>query len=88
VTTIEVELLTDPGNGAVIRLPERKFPGVLVQGDTLNGFVALLAEATRSLSCGDVGEAQGILQSLAAELKDLRARYEGTLKDHGVGLPY
>ncbi len=34
MTRIEVDLLTNQGNGAVLRLPERKFPGVVVQGDT------------------------------------------------------
>ncbi|MFK0256629.1 DUF6959 family protein [Streptomyces sp. NPDC090445] len=29
---IEAELFTDPGNDAVVRLPPRHFPGVLIQG--------------------------------------------------------
>ncbi|WUT05150.1 hypothetical protein OG802_18845 [Streptomyces sp. NBC_00704] len=30
---IEAELFTDGGNDAVVRMPGRQFPGVLVQGD-------------------------------------------------------
>nr|WP_234436605.1 hypothetical protein [Streptomyces sp. XY511] len=33
---IEAELLTDPGNDTVVRLPPRRFPGVLIQGDSLS----------------------------------------------------
>jgi hypothetical protein len=32
-----VELLSRPVNFAVVQLAERKFPGVVVQGDTLYG---------------------------------------------------
>ncbi|MGW0206694.1 DUF6959 family protein [Streptomyces sp. NPDC003233] len=32
----EAELLMDGGNNAVVRLPGRQFPGVLIQGDSLN----------------------------------------------------
>jgi hypothetical protein len=33
---VEVELVTDGGNNAVVRMPARSFPGVLIQGDTLS----------------------------------------------------
>ena len=31
-----VEIYSDASNAAVLRHPERKFPGVLLQGDTLH----------------------------------------------------
>src|SRR5689334_9115638 len=33
---VEAELFTDGGNDAVVRLLGRRFPGVLVQGDSLH----------------------------------------------------
>jgi hypothetical protein len=33
---VEAELFTDGGNNAVVRLPGRRFPGVLIQGDSLS----------------------------------------------------
>jgi hypothetical protein len=45
---IEAELFTDGGNDAVVRMPGRRFPGVLMQGDSLHiprGDVAEVAEA-------------------------------------------
>jgi hypothetical protein len=44
MTLVEVDLLTDQGNGAVLRLPDRSFPGVLVQGDTLSHYLSTVAE--------------------------------------------
>jgi len=32
---VELEVFSDTVNGAVIRHPMRRFPGVLIQGDTL-----------------------------------------------------
>jgi Family of unknown function (DUF6959) len=40
------ELLTPPGNYAVVQLPGRKFPGVVFQGDSL----AALCEQTANLA--------------------------------------
>ena len=31
---VEVELFTDGSNNAVVRMPGRQFPGVVVQGDS------------------------------------------------------
>lgn len=33
---IEADILTDGGNDAVVRMPGRRFPGVLIQGDSLH----------------------------------------------------
>lgn len=41
---IEVELFTDGGNDAVLRMPGRQFPGVLVQGDSLHVLRSDVAE--------------------------------------------
>ncbi|WP_373294465.1 DUF6959 family protein [Streptomyces albiflavescens] len=39
---VEAELFTDGGNDAVVRLPGRNFPGVLIQGDTLSAAMVRL----------------------------------------------
>ena len=36
VELIEVDLLTSPGNYAIVRMPGRRFPGVVMQGDSLS----------------------------------------------------
>jgi hypothetical protein len=88
VTKVEVDLFTNQGNGAVLRLPERKCPGVLVQGDTLNSFLGLLEEATGALRTKDLVQVDEALQEFSRRLEELRSGYEDALKQHGIPLPY
>ncbi|MGW1608957.1 DUF6959 family protein [Streptomyces sp. NPDC002285] len=54
---VEAELFTDGGNDAVVRLPGRRFPGVLIRGDSLHTLRSDVAEATRVCGCGDLADA-------------------------------
>ena len=88
VERVEAELFTDGGNNAVVRLPGRRFPGVLVQGDTLSQLRADLAEVQKALSDGDTNEAR---DSLAFALRDLDGwleRYIRALEEHGMPVPF
>jgi len=85
---VQVELLTDQGNGAVLRLPDRKFPGVLIQGDTLSSYLDTIAEVMEAFQKGDTAEAESIVRELKATLEELKGRYETTLRSHGIPLPY
>ena len=42
-------LLTPPHNGAVVQLPDRAFPGVVVQGDSLQILCELAERAVSSV---------------------------------------
>lgn len=88
MATIEVELLTDQGNNAVVRLPERKYPGILVQGDTLNTLISTTSEIIEALNRSDTTEAQELLGELVAQLHEARERYEAALRQCGIELPY
>ncbi|MFF2329601.1 MULTISPECIES: DUF6959 family protein [unclassified Streptomyces] len=85
---IEVELFTDPGNDAVVRLPQRNFPGVLVQGDSLSIIRADVAEFVEACDHGDVGEAREVAAFLLSHLDGLLARYTAALKAHDVPIPF
>ncbi len=88
MASIQVELLTDQGNGAVLRLPGRKFPGVLIQGDTLSNYLSTVGEVLQAFERGDSPEAESIVRELRTSLEELRDRYEAALKNHGIPLPY
>ncbi|MFD9220210.1 DUF6959 family protein [Streptomyces sp. NPDC060064] len=47
------ELFTEGGNDAMVRLPGRRFPGVLIQGDSLSILRSDLAEAVEALRPAD-----------------------------------
>lgn len=78
--TICVEIYTDQGNNAVIRLPERRKPGVLMQGDTLKNLV-MMADSVRSLAESGPEDLKGEAELLADTLRDIYAWYEFAIQN-------
>jgi len=78
-----VEIYSDQSNMAVIRHPDRSFPGLLVQGDTLHTLCALAAEAE---SPGPY--ALDVLQDLHSKLLDMLTHYKSVLRQHQIELPF
>ncbi|MEU6703838.1 DUF6959 family protein [Streptomyces wuyuanensis] len=85
---VEAELFTDGGNNAVVRLPGRRFPGVLIQGDTLSTLRSDVAEVVEALDLGDEAAARETVGLLLEDLDALLARYSAALDAHGIPLPY
>ena len=86
---IEVELLSGQPNAAVLRLPLRQYPGILLQGDSLYIIHGMVEEA---LDAAKAGSPRDDLVDLPSELDSLVSgyvqAYERTLKNHGKPLPY
>lgn len=80
-------LLTASHNYAVVHLPARRFPGVVFQGDSLNGLIVRLEELERSAG-SPTEEWTFEFRELIKELRGVRRSYEKVLKDHGMELPY
>ncbi|MEU0028491.1 hypothetical protein [Streptomyces sp. NPDC006335] len=85
---VEAELFTPGGNNAVVRLPGRHFPGVLVQGDSLHIVRTEVAEILEACERGDLAEARDTAGLLLSGLDELLAGYEAALSDHGIRRPY
>ncbi|MFI6562755.1 DUF6959 family protein [Streptomyces sp. NPDC050534] len=85
---VEAELFTDAGNDAVVRLPGRRFPGVLVQGDTLRILSADVAELVELCAVGDLEEARQAASLLQEELGAKLQRYTDALDAHGERHPF
>lgn len=81
----DVKLLSEPTNYAVVQLPERRFPGVVFQGDSLNNLIndikAAAAEPVES-------ERQLLLKDVIQHLETVQNRYENVLTEKGIKLPY
>jgi len=73
--TETAKLLTRPVNFAVVQLPGRQYPGVVVQGDSLTGLVNQLDRMKASLAAGD-------LEELAAEIEDMSELLTGVLNSY------
>jgi hypothetical protein len=88
VQKIELEVFSTETNATVVRMPGRRFPGVVIQGDsllTLRERAAEIAELARS---GMVDDATEAADALAQSLDQWLIAYEHTLVEHGLGLPY
>lgn len=73
---LRVEVFDDTPNRTVLRMPGRSYPGILVQGDTLDGLLAAAEAAAR-------GELMGGHQ-LLRRLKDLSDHYEKVCRVGGA----
>jgi Family of unknown function (DUF6959) len=84
----EVELLSLPINFAVVQLPGRHLPGVVVQGDTLHSIVKRLAQFIELVRSGEVNEAIEGLEYQREVLAEALVHYESVCAARGISLPY
>ena len=83
------KILLIVSNGAVVHLPGRQFPGVVIQGDTLANITRqamdIRQQVAKAIGQGEtVDELDGVLEKLYAFV----ALYEMALEQHGFDLPY
>ena len=85
--TEPVDIYSEAGNAAVLRHPGRRFPGCLLQGDTLDGLVRAL-ERVQQEQAQLSSDAADELNDVTEHLKGLRQHYMNVLKAHGMDLPF
>ena len=83
----DVEIYSDATNMAVMRHPGRRFPGVLVQGDTLSGIVQELGEVLSEKDKLSEDTAIG-LEDLYELLSGMLKHYNAVLDEHGMDVPF
>lgn len=81
-----VEIFSDQTNAAVIRHPGRRFPGVLVQGDTLYGLCQRADVTCREVPRGTSGYDEA--NELRNALWGLLNHYKVVLGEHDIALPF
>ena len=83
-----VEIYSDATNAAVMRHPGRKFPGVLVQGDTLHS-ICQHADSACAVGKQKLSPEQFLeLNQLRNHLQSLLSHYKTVLGEHGIPLPF
>lgn len=82
------KLLSPPHNFAVVQLPQRRFPGVVFQGDTLNAFEERLRRIIGQIRERVGDEELFELEELCNELAEVRSGYELVLAQTGISPPY
>ena len=83
---IELEVFSQTTNQAIVRMPGRRFPGVVVQGDTLSGLAADAKLVVAELRAGNRPLDDAL--ELADRLDELLMHHGETLTAHGMALPY
>ena len=82
----EVEIFSDATNAAIMRHPNRKFPGVLVQGDTLNSMLKSAEIVLHSLDSNE--DLYYEMRDLKEILEGMVSHYKTVLLQHGESLPF
>ncbi len=77
------KLLTSSTNYAVVQLPDRKFPGVVIPGDSLHNLIGLIETAQNT----DL-DREGLMLEALQILRSAQSRYEKTCIEHGITPPY
>ena len=85
---MELEVYSQSTNRAVVKMPGRHFPGLVIQGDSLSNFL-LLAESIckkseKTFDTDLINESR----ELRNNLQQLLLHYETTLSKHNIPLPY
>lgn len=83
-----VEILSDATNAAVMRHPGRKFPGVLVQGDTLYSLCRRADFACSRAKARMDEEDFRELNEVRNALWSLLTHYKSVLAEHQLELPF
>jgi hypothetical protein len=85
---LELEVYSQATNQAIVRIPSRRFPGLVIQGDTLSS----LANSAASIYELAKKHADTELMEEACDLKDrfndYLLHYEHVLGEHNIELPY
>jgi len=82
---IHMDVYAIDGNVAVVKLPVRRFPGILVQGDTMKMLAGLVQEA---LGAEDLTASQQVLNEVHDLIGGFLSVYETALQNAGERLPY
>ena len=85
---VEVEVLGEASNAAVVLLPHRRFPGLVVQGDSLSVLVNTANRAREAVAAGRAEEGSDELGELCELLSGYQAEYERAMGAAGLKLPY
>jgi hypothetical protein len=80
-----IEVFSEASNMAIVRMPGRRFPGMVIQGDSLSIFVSLAEQIRQKTPRGPAHEEADELSRL---LNERLAHYQRVLSENGIELPY
>lgn len=85
---IQIDVLSETVNCPVVQMPGRKFPGVVLQGDSLRILLDSAEEVQQLCSSGSNADLSLAVASLREKLAGYVASYEKAMTEAGRNLPY
>jgi len=82
------ELLSHIPNSGIVQMPGRKFPGIVMQGDTLSNLFDGVRFLLHEFKVRRDEERYFETLMIAEQLQGQLVHYEETLSERGIGLPY
>ena len=86
--TINVDLLSRAINCPVLKMPERKYPGILIQGDSFKSLLGIAERINRVQVSNDIEEMKDAIQWLLEESRSYMEAYESAMQLYKLQLPY
>lgn len=86
--TDNLKLLKCEGACCVVSRTGRNFPGILLQGDSVQILYADIVECAKMLAESEVEDCSESLNEIAEGLRDILIVYEKTLASKAIPLPY
>jgi hypothetical protein len=83
-----LEILSDTINCPVVAVPGRKFPGVIIQGDSLKILLDIAEEIQLLTAPSQNEEVDAAVGRLKMKLAGYVCEYETVMRKHGRELPY
>jgi hypothetical protein len=83
-----LDVFIEASNYGIVRMPGRRFPGCVIQGDSLANLLsaaAVILRESRSVKNRLLAEAA---RELYDALSDRLDHHEAVLEEHGIELPY
>ena len=88
---MSITLLTPPTNYAICKMAERKYPGIVFQGDSFFSMLSTLKQVHKSMSDKSPHELDDDIveiEDLINLYEEVLAKYERVCQDNNLGLPY
>jgi hypothetical protein len=86
--TETANILSQVSNSGVVQMPGRRFPGIVMQGDTLSNVFDSVRFLLAEFKARRDEERFFETLMFAEQLQGQLLQYEQTLSDRGMGLPY
>ena len=88
MNSIKVNIYTEQGNNAVIKLPERSYPGVVIQGDTLLNLTKIAEEMLTEAKKASDENLIDLAEDVYFGLNDILDSLKNTVHDLELDVPY